>query len=217
MKHVRILLADDHQMIRESLSSLINAETNLVVVGEADNGRTALEQIETLRPDLVLLDISMPEMGGIQVMEQLRGREDAPRVIVLTAYADATYLCQLLDAGAAGYVLKRSPIGVLVEAIRSVMAGDTYLDPRVAGKVVSGFLAQKKLRGLREGDVLSERENQVLLRVAQGYSNREIAGQLGISVKTVESHKANSVAKLGIRSRAEIVRYALDQGWLADA
>ncbi|MBW2270229.1 MAG: response regulator transcription factor [Deltaproteobacteria bacterium] len=217
MKHVRILLADDHQMIRESLSSLINAETNLVVVGEADNGRTALEQIETLRPDLVLLDISMPEMGGIQVMEQLRGREDAPRVIVLTAYADATYLRQLLDAGAAGYVLKRSPIGVLVEAIRSVMAGDTYLDPRVAGKVVSGFLAQKKLRGLREGDVLSERENQVLLRVAQGYSNREIAGQLGISVKTVESHKANSVAKLGIRSRAEIVRYALDQGWLADA
>jgi two-component system response regulator NreC len=96
------------------------------------------------------------------------------------------------------------------------MDGDTYLDPRVAGKVVSGFLAQKKLRGLREGDVLSERENEVLLRVAQGYSNREIAGQLGISVKTVESHKANLMAKLGLRSRAEIVRYALQQGWLAE-
>ena len=216
MKQVRILLADDHQMIRESLSTLINAEANLVVVGEADDGRTALEQIETLRPDLLLLDISMPGMSGIQVMEQLRGRADAPRVIVLTAYEDATYLRQLLDAGAAGYVLKRSPIGVLIEAIRAVMDGDTYLDPRVAGKVVSGFLSQKKLRGSREGEVLSARENEVLLRVAQGYSNREIASQLGISVKTVESHKANCMAKLSLRTRAEIVRYALDQGWLTD-
>ena len=216
MKRVRILLADDHRMIRESLSSLINAEADLLVVGQADDGRTALEQIKTLRPDLLLLDISMPGMSGIEVMEYLRRQEDAPRVVVLTAYGDATYLRQLLNAGAAGYVLKRSPIGVLVEAIHSVMDGDTYLDPGVAGKVVSGFLGQKKPRGSREGDVLSERENEVLLRVAQGYSNREIAGQLRISVKTVESHKANSSTKLGLRTRAEIVRYALDQGWMAD-
>ena len=217
MNRVRIVLADDHQMIRESLRSLIDAEADLVVVGEADDGRTALEQMEALRPDLLLLDISMPGLSGIELMEQLRGQRAAPRVIVLTAYADSTYLRQLLDAGATGYVLKRSTIGVLVEAIRTVMAGGTYLDPGVAGKVVSGFLEQKKLRGSREGDALTDREREVLLRVAQGYSNKEVAGQLTLSVKTIESHKANLMAKLGFHTRAEIVRYALRQGWLGDS
>ncbi len=187
------------------------------MVGEADDGRVALEQLEALRPDLLLLDISMPGMSGIQLMEHLRGQRAAPRVIVLTAYADSTYLRQLLDAGATGYVLKRSTIGVLVGAIRTVMAGDTYLDPAVAGKVVSGFLEQKKLRGSREGDALTDREREVLLRVAQGYSNKEVASQLTLSVKTIESHKANLMAKLSLHTRAEIVRYALQQGWMGDS
>jgi len=217
MKQVRILLADDHQMIRESLRSLIDAEEDLVVVGEAGDGRMALKQLDELDPDLLLLDISMPEMSGIELMEQLRGRRSGPRVIVLTAYAESTYLRQLLDAGAAGYVLKRSTIRVLVEAIRVVMNGGTYLDPAVTGKVVSGFLDQKKLRGSREGGAITPREREVLVRVAQGYSNKEIASQLTVSVKTIESHKANLMAKLGLHTRAELVRYALEQGWLSSS
>jgi len=217
MKQVRIVLADDHQMIRESLRSLIDAEADLLVVGEADDGRMALEQLDALHPDLLLVDISMPVMSGIELMEHLRGECAAPRVIVLTAYPDTTYLRQLLDAGAAGYVLKRSTIRVLVEAIRTVMNGGTYLDPKVTGKVVTGFLEHKKLRGSREGAALTAREREVLLRVAQGYSNKEIAGQLTISVKTVETHKANIMAKLDLHTRAEIVRYALHQGWLGNS
>jgi two-component system response regulator NreC len=214
MKRVRIVVADDHRMVRESLSAVISDEPDLVIVGEAGDGRAALEQIETLRPDLVLLDISMPDMNGIQVMEHLREQENAPLVIVLTAYSDVTYLRTLLVAGAAGYVLKQSPIETLIDAIHAVMRRETYLDPSVAGKVVTGFLERKKLRGSRVGDVLSERESAVLLRVAQGYSNKEVATQLGISVKTIESHKANAMAKLGFHTRPEIVQFVFNQGWM---
>ncbi len=212
MKRVRIVLVDDHQMVRESLRTLIDAEADLVVVGEADDGATALEQMEALRPDLLLLDISMPGMSGIELMEHLRGQRAAPRVIVLTAYADSTYLRQLLDAGATGYVLKRSTIGVLVEAIRTVMAGGTYLDPGVAGNVVSGFLEQKKLRGSREGDALTDREREVLQLIPDGLTTKEIAVVLGVSRKTIESHRASLMEKLNIHKVSSLVRFAVRVG-----
>jgi len=215
MKTLRIVLADDHNLVRDGIKSLIHSESDLKVVGEAANGREALRKIKELGPDLLVMDISMPELSCSQVMEKLKG--SGTRVLVLTAFAEAAYLRQLLAAGAAGYVLKHAASDILITAIRTVAAGGTYLDPAVAGKVVSGFVEQKKVRGSRGGDDLSEREQEVLRYVAQGYTNKEIAEQLDISVKTIETHKANFMEKLGLRSRAEVVRYALQQGWLEES
>lgn len=216
MSALRIVVADDHRMLRQGLRSFIEAEPDLEVVGEAADGRAALELVDALRPDVLVLDISMPGTNGIRVMRELRQRSGAPRVLVLTAHGETTYVRQMLGAGAAGFVLKRSAAEDLVTAIRTVASGGTYLDPKVAGEVASGFVERTRGRGVREGHQLSEREREVLCEVARGYSNKEVAGRLGISVKTVETHKANVMSKLGLTGRAEIVRYALRQGWLAD-
>jgi DNA-binding NarL/FixJ family response regulator len=202
-------------MFRQGIMKWLESEPDLQVVGEADSGRTALECIRKLEPDVIVMDISMPEMSGLQVMEQLKREANAIRVVALTAFGDAAYLRQMLAAGVGGYVLKQSAAETLIEAIRLVAAGGTYLDPAVAGKVVSGFVERKKLRGSRGGDELSAREREVLMKVAQGFTNKEIGAALQISVKTVETHKANLMEKLGLHGRAEIVRYALNQGWLS--
>lgn len=217
MKTLRIILADDHNMVRDGIKSLIHSQADMKVVGEAANGREALQKVKELAPDLLVMDISMPELNGIQMMEKLKQAHSAMPVLVLTAFGEAAYLRQLLAAGAAGYVLKHAAAEVLIAAIRTVAGGGTYLDPAVAGKVVSGFVEQKKLRGSRTGDELSDREQEVAHLVAQGYTNKEIAAKLAISVKTVETHKSNFMDKLGARSRSEIVRYAIQQGWLEDA
>jgi DNA-binding NarL/FixJ family response regulator len=216
VKKLRILLVDDHEMFREGIRLLLGSQTDFEVVGEASDGEEARRKIEALRPDLVVMDVSMPRGNGVQLMEYLKRSGSVPRVLVLTAFSDSAYLRQMLAAGAAGYVLKRAASEELIEAIRVVAAGRTYLDPGVAGSVVSGFIEQKKVRGSRAGDEITERERQVLCDVAQGFTNREIASRLQISVKTVETHKAKLREKLGLRSRAEIVRYALQQGWLKD-
>jgi DNA-binding NarL/FixJ family response regulator len=211
---VRVLLVDDHQMIREGLRSLLGADPDLEVVGEAGDGEVALDRIQALRPDLVLLDISMPGRNGIQVMQRLRSMVPAPRVLVLTAFSDIAYVRLLMEQGAAGYLLKSSTSRSLIDAIRSVMSGGTYLDPGVAGKLVARLTERKMARGEREGAPLSDRETEVLRLIALGYTNKEIAGQLRISGKTVESHRANIMEKLGLATRADLVRYALRQGWL---
>lgn len=211
---LRIVLADDHLMIRDGLKSLIHSQPDLEVVGEAGNGREALRQVKELQPDLLIMDISMPELNGLQVMEKLKQAGAPTRVLVLTAFGEMAYLRHLLAAGAAGYVLKQAAFEVLIAAIRTVAEGGKYLDPAVTSSVVSGFIEQKALRGSREGNELSEREREVLRSIAQGYSNKEIAAQLGISIKTVETHKANFMEKLRLRSRVDIVRFALQKGWL---
>jgi two-component system response regulator NreC len=211
---LRIVLADDHVMMREGLKSLVNAQADMEVVGEADNGRAALLKARELQPDVVVMDVSMPELNGIQATERMRGCCQQTKVLVLTGYDDNGYLRQLLEAGASGYVLKRAAAEELVKAIRVVAAGGVYLDPTLAGKVVSGYVSRKKLRGAREGCELSGREEEVLRLVAWGYTNKEIAGYLNISVKTVETHKTNLMEKLDLSGRSDVVRYALRRGWL---
>jgi len=214
---LRIFLADDHVVMRDGLKSLVNAQPDMNVVGEADNGRTALIQASELQPDVIIMDVSMPDLNGIQVTERLKQVCQKIMVLVLTAHDDSGYLRQLLEVGASGYVLKKAAAEELIKAIRVVAAGGVYLDPSMAGKVVGGYLGKRGLRNNSLGNEISERESEVLRLVAWGYTNKEVAGYLGISVKTVETHKANLMQKLDLKSRVEMVHYALRRGWLREA
>jgi DNA-binding NarL/FixJ family response regulator len=217
MNALRIFLADDHTVMREGLKSLVNAQADMDVVGEADNGRTALQKARELQPDVVIMDVSMPELNGIKVTEHLKRTCQKTKVLVLTAHDESGYLRQLLQVGASGYVLKKAAADELINAIRVVATGGVYLDPTLAGKVVGGYVGSRRLKGSCQGHELSEREVEVLQLVAWGYTNKEIASYLTISVKTVETHKANIMEKLDLKSRVEMVRYALRQGWLRES
>ena len=216
MNTLRIFLADDHIVMREGLKSLVNAQSDMNVIGEADNGRAALQKARELQPDIVVMDVSMPELNGIQATMQLKRVCQKIKVLILTAHDDTGYLRQLLEAGASGYVLKRVAAEELINAIRVVAAGGVYLDPTLAGKVVRGYVGTPRLRGAPQNNNLSERETEVLRLVAWGYTNKEVASYLNLSVKTVETHKSNLMDKLDLKSRVEMVRYALHQGWLRE-
>lgn len=213
MAELRVLLADDHAVVREGLKALIQAEPGLELVGEAADGETAYQEALRLRPDVVVMDVSMPVVSGVEATQRLKQECPEIRVVALTAYEDGAYVRRLLDAGAAGYVLKRAATHVLIEAIRTVTSGGVYLDPSVAGVVVAGYLRQPV--GAAQAD-LTQREADVLKLIAQGYSNKEVAARLEISVKTVETYKARAMEKAGLGSRVDLVRYALQQGWLAE-
>ena len=214
MNSLRIFLADDHTVMREGLKSLVNAQADMDVIGEADNGRATLLKVRELQPDVIILDVSMPDLNGIQVTERLKRTCQKVTVLVLTAHDDSGYLRQLLEVGASGYVLKKAAAEELINAIRVVAAGGVYLDPSLAGKVVGGYLGNRRPGSKPQANDLSEREAEVMRLVAWGYTNKEVAAYLRISVKTVETHKANIMQKLDLKSRVEMVRYALRQGWL---
>jgi DNA-binding NarL/FixJ family response regulator len=214
---LRVFLADDHAVVREGLKALINAQAGMEVVGEAADGQAALGAATELRPDVVVMDISMPRLSGARATEQLKQACPLVKVLALTVHEDKSYLRQLLQAGAEGYVLKRAAAEELVHAIRAVAAGKVYLDPSVAGKVVGSFVRKGGAREALQETDLSGREEEVVRLIAQGYSNKEIAARLSLSVKTVETYKARSLEKLGLRSRTELVRHALQCGWLSDA
>jgi DNA-binding NarL/FixJ family response regulator len=186
------------------------------VVGEADNGRTAWRIVRDLLPDVVVMDVSMPSLNGVKATSLIMRVCKNVKVLALSAFDDKAYLRQLLEAGASGYLLKQAAADELIKAIRIVASGGVYLDPSLAGKVVDGFVGRGKLRGAQQNSALSEREKEVLRKVALGYTNKEIAADLDISVKTVETHKSHVMEKLSLKSRADLVRYALAQGWLQD-
>lgn len=214
MTKLRVFLADDHVVVREGLKALVNAQPDMEVTGEAGDGHAACDQVPQLQPDVVVLDVSMPGMSGAQAAKLLLRDSPQMKVLALTVHEDKGYLRQLLEAGAAGYMLKRAAAEELIRAIRTVAGGGVYLDPALAGKVVGGFV--RKLPGHSAGgnDNLSDREAEVVRLIAAGHSNKEIAGHLDLSIKTVESYKARSLEKLGLHSRADVVRYALQRGWL---
>ena len=216
MTKLRIFLADDHMVVREGLKSLVNAQPDMHVVGEADNGDAALRAACELGPDVVVMDVSMPEMNGAEATGRMRRECPRVKVLALTVYEDRGYLRQMLDAGASGYVLKRAVTDELVRAIRTVAAGGSYVDPTLAGSLVSSYFNQDKAEGNAPAGELSERESQVLRLIAWGYSNKEIGWKLSISSKTVDTYKLRLMEKLNLRSRTDIVRYALRQGLLQE-
>ncbi len=214
---LRILLAEDHQTVREGLKLIVNGQPDMEVVGEAEDGRAAIARAEQFLPDIVLMDVSMPHLNGLKATEKLKQCCPEVKVLALTRHKDDGYLQQLLRAGASGYVLKQSPSAELLHAIRAIAAGGKYLDPAVAGKVMGNYARRQSLSlSGKVKENLSNREEEVLRLIAWGHSNKEVASRLDLSVKTVEVHKANSMKKLGMRSRIDIVRYALLQGWLQD-
>ena len=214
MTKLRIFLADDHAIVREGLKALVNAQPDMEVIGEAADGRTAWEKAKDCQPDIVIMDLSMPQLNGAQATERLKQACPQVKVLALTVHEDKGYVHQLLQAGASGYVLKLAAAEELVHAIRIVAAGGVYLDPTVARTIVANYMHKPALGAAVQRSQLSERETEVLCRIAKGYTNKEIAAHLDLSVKTVETYKTRLLKKLDLRSRAEIVRYALRQGWL---
>lgn len=203
-------------VVREGLKTLVNAQPDMHVVGEADNGRTAWQRAKELKPDVVVMDMSMPELNGADATVRLK--QDCPevKVLALTVYEDSGYLRKMLEAGASGYVLKRAVTEELVHAIRTVAAGGSYLDPTLAGQLISNYFNQTPSDSKASEGQLSERESQVLRLIAWGHSNKEIGWKLGISVKTVDTYKLRLMEKLDLRSRTDIIRYALHRGWLRE-
>jgi len=200
--------------VRHGLRLLLDAQSDLTVVGEADDGSATLQRVQELDPDVVVMDISMPGMSGLSATRVLKEARPRVAIVVLTRHADDAYLHEMLRAGAAAFVLKQSPSTELIQAIRAAAAGGQYLDANVTSRVTGGLLARDSKRA---GPRLTDREAEVLRMIARGYSNKEIASQLELSVKTVEAHKANAMRKLELSGRIDIVKYAILQGWLRDA
>jgi DNA-binding NarL/FixJ family response regulator len=216
MSTLRILLAEDHAILREGIRSLLASVPDVEVVGEAEDGLKAVAQAKQLQPDLVLVDLSLPLMNGTEVIRQIKLRDPGTRVIVMTVHKSDEHVRAALDAGAEGYVLKDDTYEDMMAAIRSVLAGGTYLSPKICGRVVSGYLGQASPQGTGvPWDTLTDRERELVKLVAEGYKNREIAEYLHISLKTVEKHRANVMRKLDLHSAAGLTAYAFENGLVA--
>lgn len=216
MSELRIVLADDHEVVRTGLRALVDASPGMRVVGEARDGDEACRLARELRPDVLVMDVSMPVLDGAAATERVRRDSPGVRVLALTMHDDRGHLSRLLEAGAGGYVLKRAAADELVRAIRAVAGGGTWVDPELGGSVLRGTARRAAGTAGDGADALSDREEEVLRQIAWGHSNKEIAGRLGISTKTVETYRARIADKLGLRTRAEMVRFALQKGWLSD-
>jgi two-component system, NarL family, response regulator NreC len=213
---LRILLADDHVTVRHGLKLLIESQPDMKVIAEASDGKAAMQQATALKPDVVVMDISMPGMNGLVATRALKQEQPRMIIVTLTRHGDDAYLQELLRAGVSGYVLKQSAPTELLQAIRAAAAGGQYIDSTLTGRMTARLIGRAD-KSAKPAVELSERESGVLRLIASGYSNKEIAAQLSLSVKTVEAHKANAMRKLGLRGRIDIVKYAILQGWLENS
>jgi DNA-binding NarL/FixJ family response regulator len=217
MNAIRLVIADDHATIRDALKLLLSGQSDFQVVGEAVDGQQAVDAAVALRPDVLLMDISMPGLNGLQATAAVREKAPSVKVLTLTRHAEESYLGELLRAGAAGYALKQSSSSELMNAIRTVAGGRPYLDPELNHGLMGLFTqGRAKDRSTKKPAVLTPRETEVLRLTAWGHSNKEIAASFGLSVKTVEVHKTNGMRKLGMNSRLQLVRYALLRNWFQE-
>ncbi len=215
MARTKVLIVDDHAIVREGVKMILAKESDIDVVGEAADGRQALDMVDRLSPDVVIMDLSMPGMGGIEATKQVKGRHPTLHVLALTMHEDESYVFQLLRAGASGYVLKRAAAQDLLQAVRAAARGEAFLYPSVARKVVEDYLKRVEQGQDRERyDGLTEREKEILTLIAQGLPNQQIAQKLYISIKTVQTHRAHILEKLGLHDRTELVRYAIRKGFI---
>ncbi len=214
MEPILILLVEDHQIVRQGLKLLIDAQPDMKVIGEASNGKDAIIAILESSPHVVVFDISMPEMNGIEMVKELRRVGSGCRLLALTANSDRAYLYALVQLGISGYLLKRSAATDLIEAIRKVASDGNFLDLGIVRDFADGVFYSKRLSETTAGGVISEREEEVIRWIACGFSNKEVAAKLQISVKTIETHKARAMAKLQLNSRSELLRFAVANRWL---
>lgn len=214
MTPIRILLADDHAVLRAGLKLLLDGRSDMAVIGEAADGAELLTLAQTHQPDIILLDLTMPRLGGLEALPLLRQHVPQTRILILTMHDDESYLRQALKAGAAGYLLKKAADVELITAIQAVMRGDLYVHPTMAKILFDGMIPEPSDQPAENNlwDTLSQREQEVLRLVALGHTNREIADKLSVSVKTVETYRARGMEKLDLRNRAALVRFALAQG-----
>jgi len=215
-RKIKVMIADDHAILRAGLRMLVNAQADMEVVGEAADGEKAIETAREAKPDVALLDLTMPRVGGMKALLAMAREFPEVRVLVLTMHDDPAYLRSALAAGACGYLLKRAVDAELIAAIRAVHRGGTFVDPRLAGVLVQDVLAKgrSKSSATRPANILSQRELQVLTLVARGYTSAEIAKQVFIGVKTIETYRSRFAEKLGLRTRSDVVRFAVQMGLL---
>ena len=212
MTTIRVLLADDHKIIRDGLKTLIEKEAGMEVIAEAENGRKTVRLAQKLHPNVVIMDVTMPDMNGIDATRKIMEETPGVRVIGLSMHSDRRYVLGMLEAGACGYLLKDCAFEELATAIRNVAEGNTYLSPRIAEVVVQGYLDKAPGPSHGSGAVLTPREREVLQLLAEGMAAKEIASHLNVSVKTVETHRRNMMEKLNMRGIAELTKYAVREG-----
>lgn len=216
MKKLRIVLAEDHETVRKGIKLLINEQDDMEVIGETENGDSVIELVQKLDPDILVMDISMPQQNGLKTSKRVKQIFPSVKVLMLTRHKDNGYVQQLIHAGVSGYVLKQSAPSELLNAIRVVGEGNSYLDSTITQTIMNGYA---RLGGSLQGEgssKITDREEEVLRLTARGYSNKKIAERLDISVKTVDSHKANAMRKIGLKDRVDVVDYAIFNGWMED-
>ncbi len=212
---IRILLVDDHVVVRSGLRMLLQAQPDMCIVGEAETGREAVQMVRRHQPDVVLMDVQMPDMNGIEATKKIKEMKEDTAVLALTMHEDDQYFFEMLRAGASGYVPKRAAPDELVTGIRTVSEGEVFLYPSLAARLVQSYLGESSADGSPPLDSLTPREQEVLTHIAQGLTNPEIAELLVISTKTVDRHRENIMRKLNLHSRVDLVKYAIKQGLIA--
>jgi DNA-binding NarL/FixJ family response regulator len=211
MDKIRLLIADDHTILRDGIRAILDGEADIVVVGEAEDGRAAVSMTAQLEPDVVLMDIAMPRLNGLEATRQIKNNHPNVKVLILSMYENEEYIRQVLATGAMGYILKDAAARELLSAIRAVYHGEAVLSPAITRLVIEDYLRWGDLHPQDESDNLSPREREVLQLIAEGYTNKEIAGILTISIKTVQTHRANLMAKLDLHDRGELIKYAIQK------
>jgi DNA-binding NarL/FixJ family response regulator len=213
---VRIVVAEDHTILREGLRSLLSSNPSFEVVGEAEDGREAIKCVAKFKPDLILTDLSMPKLNGMEAIKEIKKESPGTKILVLTVHRAEEYILATFRAGADGYILKDSTHSELVMAVKKVLSGKHYISPEISEKVIDGYLEGKKaLKSRTSWEILTQREREILKLIAEGYKNKEIAEDLCISVKTVEKHRANLMEKLNLHSASALTAFAMEKGLIS--